>query len=333
MLNGNAGKVLAVIALLGIAAVIFLKPWSSSSPGYDAADVAVATVAGRIITSAEFSQQMTRRSGGFQNQFTTMEQKQALLAEMIERELQIAHAQQAGYERDPKIIAVLESAMIAKLREEQLATQLSALVVSDAEIERYFMDNQQAYTTPAMKRIAIIRFELPSGASDDKTQQIHATAESVLAQARNLDASARGFGALAARHSRDQASRYVGGDIGWIAAGSKNRFDHESVNQAIGTLSEPGSLSDLVQTSDSLYLIKLLQTRSQKTRDIEQVSESIRRHIMGEKRAEAEAAWLASLEDQANPVEIYETVLESVPSPSGNRPLRQQAQPPKLPRG
>ena len=155
----------------------------------------------------------------------------------------------------------------------------------------------------------------------------------MLVQARSLDETVKGFGTLAARHSQDQASRYVGGDVGWISAGRPSRFDDASFNKAVAALSDSAPLSPVVQTSDSLYLIKLLDNRLQKTRDIEQVASDIQRLIMRQKRADAEVAWLASLKDERNPVQIYQTVLESVPPPVGTRELRKQDQPPALPRG
>jgi len=328
---GKPAKILIAGAILSLGVVLYLIYGKGPVAPDDGGPDTVATVAGRSITVEEFSAQMVRRSGGFVDQFTTLEQKQALLNEIVQRELQIAHARAAGYDRDPEVIAVLERAMIGKLREDELASKMSALTVSDTEIERYFLDHQEAYTTPAMTRIAIIRFELSAGASDEKRTEIQAKAEDVLVQARSLDKTVRGFGTLAARHSQDQASRYVGGDVGWIIAGKPGRFDDASFNKAVAALSDSAPLSPVVQTSDSLYLIKLLDNRLQKTRDIDQVSSDIQRLIMRQKRADTEVAWLASLKDERNPVKIYQTVLESVPPPAGTRELRKQDQPPALP--
>jgi hypothetical protein len=328
---GKPAKILIAGAILSLGVVLYLIYGKGPVAPDDGGPDTVATVAGRSITVEEFSAQMVRRSGGFANQFTTLEQKQALLNEIVQRELQIAHARAAGYDRDPEVIAVLERAMIGKLREDQLASKMSALTVSDTEIERYFLDHQEAYTTPAMNRIAIIRFELPAGASDEKRTEIQAKAEEVLVQAHGLDKTVKGFGALAVRHSEDQASRYVGGDVGWISAGRPSRVDDAAFNKAVAELSDSAPLSPVVQASDSLYLIKLLDIRLEKTRDIEQVSSDIHRLIMRQKRADTEVAWLASLKDERNPVKINQTVLESVPPPVGTRELRKQDQPPALP--
>lgn len=330
---GKPAKILIAGAILSLGVVLYLMYGKGPVAPIDGGPDTVAMVAGRAITVEEFSTHMARRSGGFADQFTTLEQKQALLNEIVQRELQIAHARAAGYDRDPEVVAVLERAMIGKLREDQLASKMSALTVSDAEIDSYFLEHKQAYTTPAMTRIAIIRFELPAGASDEKRTEIQTKAEDVLVQARSLDETVRGFGTLAARHSQDQASRYVGGDIGWISAGSPGRFDDASFNKAVAALSDSAPLSPVVQTSDSLYLIKLLDDRLQKTRDIDQVSSDIQRLIMRQKRADTEVAWMASLKDERNPVKIYQTVLESVPPPAGTRELRKQDQPPALPHG
>ena len=330
----KSGKILVAGVIAGLGVFAFLMYGKGPvAPTIDGSTDTVATVAGRSITVEEFSSQMVRRSGGFVGQFTTLEQKQALLNEIVQDELQIAHARAAGYDKDPEVIKALERAMVRKLQEDQLARKMSALTVSDEEIQHYFIEHKQAYTTPAMTRIAVIRFELPTGANDEKRAEIQAKAEEVLKQARDLDKTVKGFGALAVRHSQDQASRYVGGDVGWIVAGKPGRFDDASFNQAVAALSDSAPLSPVVQTSDSLYLIKLVEKQLEKTRDIALVSRNIQLQIMKQKHADAEMAWLASLQNEHYPVKIYQTILESVPPPAGSKDLRKQNQPPALPNG
>jgi len=326
--------VFLLAALGAITSIVMFRVLDNApgTPQTSAPFATLATVAGRPITVEAFSTQMIRRSGGFAGQFTTIEQKKLLLDEMVQRELQVVRAREAGYDRDPDVIATLERIMVSKLREDQLAQHLAEITVTDTEIDQYYQSHRPDYTKPEMLRIAIIRFELSPNAGDEKRAEIQAKAEEVLKQAANLDASVRGFGPLAARHSQDQASRYIGGDIGWVRRDKPGRFDDPVFVQAVASLHEPGELSQVIEAKKGLYLIKLLEIRAQQTRSIAEVSNGIHHLIMKQKRAETEATWLSSLLDEHTPVEINHSVLESVPSPPGTTVLKKHQQPPALPK-
>ena len=291
----------------------------------------IATIAGGEITADEFKAYMERRSGGYRGQFSTPEQKQALLKEFLNNKLQILQAYQLGLDSDPKVVAKLERVMLAKLRERELDKQLKAIEVSDFDIAQYYQDHLQDYTAPAMSRGAIIRFVVPEYASEDKKAVIREKANNVLALAHTIPDSVRGFGALAVEHSEHQSTRYRGGDIGWVHDATPPHTIDPAVKKALLALNNPGELTPLVAADDGYYLVKLIEIRPAKTRALATLSPKIRQQLLHRKRQQVEASWLASLQSADMPIEINHTLLQSLPSTEGRAADQQYAQAPALP--
>ena len=89
----------------------------------------------------------------------------------------------------------------------------------------------------------------------------------------------------------------------------------------------------MVKGDDGYYLVKLIDKRPVKKQPLEQVGRSIQHKLQSQKRKQAEANWLQSLEKEVTPVVINQAVLESVKPPRSMKADRQQNTPPALPKG
>jgi parvulin-like peptidyl-prolyl isomerase len=288
-------------------------------------------VAGRPITVRAFEAEMLRRGGRLPGQFTTEGQKRALLDEMIAREVQVASARRVGYDRDPEVLAALDRLMVGKLREAELEQRLAGLAVTDEEVEAHYREHTDRYAEPPRSRVAIVQIAVPSGASEAKRAELRARAAQVLEEARAVPASGRGLGAVAARHSDHRPSRYVGGDLGWLEEGQAAPWDPTLVAAAFA-LTEPGALGPLVEAADGFYVIRLIERRPGRVRELAEVADGVRGELLRRKRAEAEAAWLDSLRNGAR-VEVNEALLRAVEPPAGAPARGPEAGPPGLPSG
>ena len=327
------GSALIALGAIGGAAAYHLYshplgPLSAAPP----TDV-VARVGDRTISADEFSLQMVSRSGGFTDYFSTPERKQALLDEMVARELQIIRATERGYLDDPEVVASQERTLLRRLREEQLHQQLADIGLVDAEVEAYYRQHLADYTDPAKSRIAMIRLSLPKGATDEKRAEKRALAEEILAQVQALPAAGQGFGTLAARHSDHQASRYAGGDVGWYVAGQGGRIADEAVVEQVAALRSPGEISPVIEGEDGFYLLRLIEAMPEQTRPFSEVEPRIRRILLAQKQRETEQAWLGSLRGDDLPVEINRTLLEAIEPPQGTVQREKQTAPAGLPNG
>lgn len=306
--------------------------WSNSVSKPPVDDTVVATISDRTITVDEFKKKMLQRSGGRAQYFSSIENKRVLLNEIIQRELQIINARHFGYQNDPDIKAALDKLILIKLRTEQLTPLLSEIAIDDEEITDYYQSNIKKYTTPAMSRVAIIRLALSNQADAENQSKVKIKAQEVLKLARTLPESVRGFGSLAAQYSDDQATRYIGGDIGWLKAGQSSKLN-ASVRKSVSALKNNGELSTAIKAEGGYYLAKLIRKKPEQLQKIATVSQSIRRILLHEKHRQVEAEWLSSLDGFGIKTSINEAVLESVIPPDNTRMTEQQDTPPALPKG
>jgi parvulin-like peptidyl-prolyl isomerase len=291
----------------------------------------VALVGEKAILTAQLIERLSDRSKGLNAANLTEQQKLYVLNDMIEREVQIAVARLAGYETELTIVAAVENLLINKLRSEQLDKLLADITISQADVENYFQQNLQKYTTPAMTRLAIVRLSLSSQANSDKQADVKARAEQAYALALKLPYSVHGFGSLAAKYSDHQATRYAGGDLGWIKNDNSNKQIDDAVVAAMTNLNETDKMAPLVKGADGYYLVKLLDRRALKQQSLEQVGSNIQRILEREKRKSVEADWLLSLRKNIEPVEVNQAVLAGIQIPANLQSQSAQSLPPKLP--
>jgi parvulin-like peptidyl-prolyl isomerase len=260
-----------------------------------------------------------------------MGQKEALLEDMIRVEVLAARAREAGYDRDPEVIAQVKRLLGARLWQEQIAAQIEALSVSPAEVQQYYQAHRDAYSTPAQARAAMIFLALPASASDDTQEALAQRAHAVLAEAQAQPASERTFGSLARQYSEDRASKYVGGDMGWVVQGDTQSRWGTVVLEAIFALDQPGTLSPVLATPEGFYLLKLQEKKPSVVRPLAQVEAHIRHQLLTEKKQQHADAVYAALKHKSR-ITIERALLESL-EPSVPAARRGPAQPPALPSG
>jgi parvulin-like peptidyl-prolyl isomerase len=327
----NKTKYIVVIALV-ITGSIVAYLWTKSVPKTLIDNTLIATISDRTITVDDLQKKMLQRSAGATQYFASPENKQALLKEMIQREIQITTALKLDYANDPDIQKSLENLLVNKLREEELKKILAASDVGDDEIENYYNTHIQKYTTPEMSRVAIIRFTAFRTASPEKHLAVKTKAEEAHELAQTLPETIKGFGSLAVTYSEDQASRYVGGDIGWMVKGRESQLYGDSiVSETAAALSKENPLSLVVQGDEGYYLVKFIDYKNSQTKPIEKVSHSIKRELQQQKYTQGEADWLQALQNDIEPIVINQAVLESVQPPPAIQE-EQENKPPVLPK-
>lgn len=319
------------IGFIILVAIFLINGYISKDFSLDSDDSIVATVADRSITVDAFKKKMLQRSGGRAQYFSSLDKKRVLLNEIIQRELQIVNARKAGYQNDPDIQVALDNLIIIKLRTKQLAPLLSEISIDDEEIADYYQSNIKKYTTPAMSRVALIKMSFSNWTSVEKQNEIKTKAQEILKLARTLPESVRGFGSLAAKYSEDQATRYIGGDMGWVKLGQNSKLN-KVVAKAISALKNNGELSPAIKAEGGYYLAKLIRKKPEQQQKIAVVSQSIRRILLHKKHKQVEAEWLSSLDGFGIKTTINEVVLESVIPPENTRKTEQQDTPPALPK-
>jgi foldase protein PrsA len=294
---------LAVVLAIGVA-------------GCGSSDVA-ATVNGEEISKAELDAQVNRLMEqspemfeGEEGESRLIDFKRQLLDNMInnvlirqaaeERGITVTDEEidaqitdlKAGFPSEDEFNAALADANLTledleqQLRD-QLATQrlMEELVgdetVTDEEIAEYYETNKAQFEEQAAVKASHILFN-----PEDK-----ATAEQVLAEVN----SGGDFAALATEYSKDPGSAAQGGDLGWSDPARPFVTEFQEALDAL----EVGEVSALVETEYGWHIIKVEESREQRTKPLSEVSEQIEQTILQQRNTTAYQEFLAEVREEA----------------------------------
>jgi parvulin-like peptidyl-prolyl isomerase len=138
--------------------------------------------------------------------------------------------------------------------------------------------------------------EVPAKAGAEEIERRRARAERARAEAVALPAGERNLGAVAQRHSDDAASRYTGGELGWLYAGQAEsyRWGREVVDAAFA-LAEKGALSPVLRAPAGFFFVKLADREEAAPAPLESVRAGIRARMLKEKSAALRERFFARL--------------------------------------
>jgi peptidyl-prolyl cis-trans isomerase D len=144
------------------------------------------------------------------------------------------------------------------------------IVVPSREVERYYNDNIELFSTPEQVRASHILFKTEG--KDEAA--VKALAEKVLAEAKG----GADFAELAKKYSEDESNAKLGGDLDYFARG---RMVPEFEEAAFAA--QPGLLPDLVKTGYGFHIIKIVDKKAGSVRTFDEVKAQIREQLVGEK--------------------------------------------------
>ena len=154
------------------------------------------------------------------------------------------------------------------------------VAVAPTDVERYYNDNIEQYSTPEQVRASHIL--LKTEGKDEAA--VRAQAEQVLAEVR----AGGDFAALATKYSEDDGSKANGGDLDFFGRG---RMVPEFEQVAFSL--QPGAVSDLVKTQYGFHIIKVVEKRAGSVRPLEEVRDQITEQLKWD-RAQQQASDLVN---------------------------------------
>ena len=290
------------------------RPPSATPPGNTPAPGVLATVGGQAILLTDYQAELERRG----HRFSRAAAKEELLEELVNSEAVYLRAKEAGFEQRPDIARQIKQFIVHRFIEEQNKSE--AAPVSDKEIADYYHAHPARFTNPARVHFAVIEFGYSPKATEARKDEVRQRAAAVLAEA-NLS----GFTALAQHHSEDQATRYRGGDAGWVSRNENSRWP-STVIEAAFALEAQGELAPVITTSNGCYLVKLLERKEAGRRPLVEVAEAIRYELALKARQSSQDEFYNAVKADLT-IEINQALLNSLPAPS-SRPM---STPPALP--
>lgn len=219
-------------------------------------------------------------------------ERQRCLTEMIRAEAATLKARAAGYETRPEIKAELERLATLRFKEDELAKR-KPVEPGEEEIGAYYRTNTARFSTPERVRAALIFIGLPSNASSDMLIQARARAERIRAEVLKRPAMELGFGNLAQEYSEDQATRYRGGDLGFMTISELEARLGPELARVCSSLVEPGSVSAPLEGPGGLYLLRCIARQRSTCRPLSQVHAGVAYLLNREKEREIEKQFYA----------------------------------------
>lgn len=189
-------------------------------------------------------------------------------------------AERAGLDKDPVTQALLRQARERILSDAQIQALEQTAKLSDETVKAYARDvyrtNPKRFETPVQTRARhILVARSPDGKAEERAAEI-------LAQARKGE----NFEELARKHSADYATATRGGDLGFFSPGTMVK----PFEDAVAKLTQPGQISDIVETEFGYHIIKLEARREAGVRAFEEVREALEREIRAKAAQEARQA-------------------------------------------
>lgn len=268
----------------------------------------VAKVGSQNITVAQLKTKIASESR-FRS---TPADKQKVLEEMIEFEMLYEAALKMGLEKDEEVMYEYKQLLGNKAKERVLTPTLFRTVISNQEIKAYYQRHISEFTRPEKARFAIIFIEYPPMADPEGRDTIR----NKILRIRNEIISTGDPGAFsdaAKTYSDDPKTAYKGGLTDWIIKGGKHPWNEQVIETGF-SLKYQDDVSNVIETREGCYLIKLIERRDEIVTPVGQVRDHIRRTLVQDKRRIMEKQFLKELRKDVE-VEIHSNILDAVQPP------------------
>ena len=141
----------------------------------------IARIGDEYITAAMFVEEMQRRGGSQPGQFQSVDQRRALLDDLVYRRALVDAARRTGLDTQPAVRRSLEQILANQYLQGTLRQTQQGIDVTADDVRAEYDRRADSYTVPARRRLAMIRLGVPGGADEAAWTQ----AETLMQQARS----------------------------------------------------------------------------------------------------------------------------------------------------
>ena len=266
------------------------------------------------ITKAAFLAELDRRARNGQSVASPAE-REAVLNDLIRLETFFAKAKAAGVDRDSELVQQFKRIVAAKYEDQEWKKQPAPPKPEPGEIELFYNAHKDEFTSPEKIHVAILFVRVPIKSEAEQQQKFQKQAAELRQKALEQSAAQPDFGLLAQENSDDQATRYRGGDCGWITRQNpKYRWDPKVV-EALFTLKKTGEISPVIRAAEGFYIGKLIERKSAETAPLAAVRERIERQLIAAEQKRGRSKFETE-QRRGLRVEINEALLKTIQAPA-----------------
>jgi peptidyl-prolyl cis-trans isomerase C len=252
---------------------------SESEQGMEDADI-IARVGDEPITRGDVEQILSQIPMQYRPRYSTPEGRRELVDAIVGMKMFAWEARRRGIPEQPDVkikIDYMIDQILARALEEELRDNVS---VEDKDIEKYYSENRENYVTPAMVKARHILVD---------------TEEEALGILEKITSGAD-FAELAREKSKCPSAD-KGGDLGWF---EKGKMDPAFEKAAFDL--KKGEVSGVVKSSFGYHIIKVENTKTAKTKTLDQAKKSIERTMAKDLLAKQIAALRDKIKGEASVV-------------------------------
>ncbi len=284
-------------------------------------DIVLAKVGSTEILPAHLMAEAERRLSAGQ----ALPVKSVLLEEMAREEALVQRALALGLDRDPELRRAWRSLLIGTLKGRELEQDVRNAVVSTEEIQAAYEMEREAFSRPARARVAIVFVSKPMAIPASAEAEFKSRIE----EARQLALSGpEGFQQAALKYSDHQASRYKGGDIGWLQQDRAPQRMSKQVVDAVFKMPAPGMVSEVIEAEEGYYITTLLEQKSASVLPLQEVEGKLHARLLRERREKIIADFDQATRELTG-TQLYPEGLKEVSLPAA---ASAESTPPAVPR-
>lgn len=174
--------------------------------------------------------------------------------------------------------------IVQAMRQHQITGEI---IISPAKIEKYYNEHKEDYKVGDQIKLRLLMVK--KGANDEENAPRKKLAEEILAKLK----TGEDFGKLAAQYSEGSHNKEQG-DWGWI---DRDTLRKELSDAAFAL--KVGQHSDIVETDDGYYLLKVEDSKAAHIRPLPEVRNEIEKRLVGIEKQRLQQAWIDKLKAKA----------------------------------
>jgi peptidyl-prolyl cis-trans isomerase C len=232
--------------------------------------------------------------------YAAPESRKALLETLVRTRVLVGEARRRGYDKDPEELRQAEQHLANLVLDRALEGRSKPEDIPEAEAERYYREHAAELVRPGLPRMSQIVVK-------DRRLAVR-----LLNRLRSLRANqAEEFGALANKHSIDEASRSRNGDLGRLEQVGFTL--PPPVLNAASSLRQPGDLSEIVESKQGFHILRLTEPPSNEPRPFAEMKNIVRHKLSQQWRTKHTEQLVAESRARAK-VEVFEERLGAGPA-------------------
>lgn len=205
-----------------------------------------------------------------------------LLNGMIDRHAAVQKIELMELDKNPEFVAKYQQLAYKTLQKEFEVHANKLLSITPKEISNFYAENHKKFIKPPQAQLAIIELASRYGSDPDLLDN---RAQSIWDELHQVDSEERRqrFAKLAEKHSTHRASRYRGGDIGYVSMVLSEQWPEELIN--LGLTLPVGEFSEL-SVNKKIYIVHVKDKRPESIASLEEATPRIKRILGAQKYTE-----------------------------------------------